>query len=309
MRKVPFDRNTVAGLGAILIWSTSIALVRSISEQVGPLAGAAAVHLIGGAFSFALFLCRSKGSLLSLRSLSGKYLTGCGALFVLYMLALFVAVGMAGNRPQVLEIGLLNYLWPALTILFSLLLLHKQGNFILIPGTLLALSGVFLVLTQGQPVSLTSLAANVAGNPVAYALGLAAAVSWGLYSNLTRRWGSPQARGAVELFILVTGIFFLLLFWLTGEGRAWTWRAGLEVTFMGLATALAYILWDLAMRKGDIVFVAACSYFTPLLSTLLSCLYLQVAAGVSLWLGCLLIVAGSLLSWVSVSDRETPTAH
>ena len=63
------------------------------------------------------------------------------------------------------------------------------------------------------------------------------------------------------------------------------------------------------MRKGDIVFVAACSYFTPLLSTFLSCLYLQVAAGFSLWAGCILIVVGSFLSWVSVSDGETPTAH
>jgi drug/metabolite transporter (DMT)-like permease len=111
--------------------------------------------------------------------------------------------------------------------------------------------------------------------------------------------------GAVELFILVTGLVFLLLFWVNAESWSWTWRAGLEVTFMGLATALAYILWDLAMRKGDIVLVAACSYFTPLLSTLLSCLYLQVTAGGNLWLGCLLIIAGSLLSWVAVSDRGT----
>jgi len=307
VRNFRIERNTLAGLGAILIWSTSIALVRSISEQVGPLAGAAAVHLIGGGFSFAFFLYRSKGSLLPLQSLSGKFLLGCGALFVLYMLALFVAVGRAADRHQVLEIGLLNYLWPALTILFSLLLLHKKGNFILIPGTLLALSGVFLVLTQGQAISVASIIGNVGRNPGVYALAFTAAVSWGLYSNLTRRWGGPQARGAVELFILVTGLVFLLFFWLAGEGRVWTWRAGLEVTFLGLATALAYILWDLAMRKGDIVFVAACSYFTPLLSTLLSCLYLQVTAGVSLWLGCLLIVAGSLLSWMAVSDRDRET--
>ena len=309
MRKVHLDRFTLAGLGAILIWSTSIALVRSISEQVGPLAGAAAVHLTGGIFSLALFLSRSKGSLLPLRQLSPKYLIGCGVLFVLYMLALFIAVGMAANRHQVLEIGLLNYLWPALTILFSLLLLRKRGTFILIPGTLLALSGVFLVLTQGQPVSPASIIDNVGQNPTAYALGFMAAFSWGLYSILTRRWGTPDAKGAVELFILVTGLVFLLFFWLIGESRVWTWRAGFEATFMGLATALAYILWDLAMRKGDIVFVAACSYFTPLLSTLLSCLYLRVTAGVNLWFGCLLIVAGSLLSWVAVSDRKTQPVH
>jgi len=308
MRKVHFGRYNLAGLGAILIWSTSVPLVRSISEQVGPLAGAAAVHLIGGICSFVFLLYRSKGSLLPLRRLPANYLLGCGALFVLYMLALFNAVGMASDRHQVLEVGLLNYLWPALTILFSLLLLDKESKATLIPGTLLAMGGIFLVLTQGRSFSFASVASNVGGNPAAYALGLAAAVSWGLYSNLTRRWGGAEARGGVEFFILATGIVFLLLAWWRGEGRPWTWRAGGEVAFMGLATALAYILWDLAMRKGDIVFVAACSYFTPLLSTFLGCLYLQVTAGVNLWLGCVLVVAGSILSWASVSDRKTRTA-
>ena len=164
------------------------------------------------------------------------------------------------------------------------------------------------MLTAGQSISVTSVVGNLAGNPAAYALGLAAAVSWGLYSNLTRRWGGAEARGGVEFFILATGIVFLLLAWWRGDGRPWTWRAGGEVAFLGLATALAYILWDLAMRKGDIVFVAACSYFTPLLSTFLCCLYLDIAAGVNLWLGCGLIVAGSILSWMSVSDREARPA-
>ena len=305
MRKVRVDRNTLAGLGAILIWSTSVALVRSISEQVGPLAGAAAVHLIGGFFSFAFFLCWSKGSLRTLVRLPGKYLLGCGSLFILYMIALYTALGLAANRQQVLEVGLLNYLWPSLTILFSLLLLNKKGKAALIPGTLFALGGVFLVLTQDRPISLAAVAGNVASHPAPYALGLGAAVSWGLYSNLARRWGGGEARGGVETFILATGIFFLLSAHLAGQGAPWTLRAGVEAAFLGLATALAYILWDLAMRKGDIVFVAACSNFTPLLSTLLSCIYLRVAAGFNLWLGCGLIVAGTFLSWRSVSDRKS----
>jgi drug/metabolite transporter (DMT)-like permease len=115
--------------------------------------------------------------------------------------------------------------------------------------------------------------------------------------------------GGVELFVTATGVVFLILSLLHPDGGSWTLRAGLEVIFLGMATALGYLLWDMAMRKGDVVFVAACSYFTPLFSTFLSCLYLQVIAGVSLWLGCLLIVAGSLLSWVAVSDRKTQPVH
>ena len=305
MRNLQPDRNTLAGMGAILIWSTSIALARSITEQLGPLTGAAAIHLVGGVFCWSQFFYRSRGTVLSFRQLPRKFLLGCGALFVLYMLALYLAVGLAGNRSQVLEIGLVNYLWPALTIFFSLFLLNKKAKLALWPGSFLALLGVFLVLTQGHSISFSSLFANVSANPPAYTLALTAAVSWGLYSNLTRRWAGPRMEGGVELFVSVTGVVFLILRMLHPEGGSWTLRAGLEVTFLGMATALGYLLWDMAMRKGDVVFVAACSYFTPLFSTLLSCLYLHVTAGVSLWLGCLLIVAGSLLSWLAVSDRKT----
>jgi drug/metabolite transporter (DMT)-like permease len=59
------------------------------------------------------------------------------------------------------------------------------------------------------------------------------------------------------------------------------------------------------MREGNLLFVAACSYFTPLLSTFVSCLYLQVTPGWRLWIGCLAIVGGSLLTWLSLSDRPT----
>jgi len=301
--KVRFDRYTSAGLGAILVWSTSVPLARSLSEQVGAVVGAAAVHLLGGFLSFSFFLYRTRGSLLPLRRLPGRYLLGCGALFVLYMLALYTAVGLAADRHQALEVGLLNYLWPALTILFSLLLLGKKSRITLIPGTLLALGGVILVLGAGRDFSFVSLADNGGRRPAAYALGLAAAVSWALYSNLTRRWAEEKSGGGVEVFLLATGGAFLFLAWSRGESPLWTWRAGGEVLFLGSATALGYLLWDLAMRKGDVVFVAACSYSTPLLSTLLGCLYLDVAAGPDLWLGCLLIVAGSVLSWASVSDR------
>ena len=53
-------------------------------------------------------------------------------------------------------------------------------------------------------------------------------------------------------------------------------------------------------EKGNLLLVAACAYFTPLLSTVVSCVYLQVLPGPNLWAGCALIVVGSLLSWRSI---------
>ena len=312
-RSISLDRSTLCGFLAILLWSTTIALARSLSEKLGPLTSGAAVYLVGGLFCL-LHLRRSTPPLIALRQLPRLYLIGCGAVFVLYMFALFAAIGLAAARSQVLEVGMVNYLWPSLTILFSLFLLGKKGSWPLIPGSLLALLGVFLVLTQETAISWPSLAQNVTANPLAYGLALIAALSWGRYSNLTRRWagsgdtdGSSSGSGGVAFFMLATGVALLLLRLFSMEVSVWNPRALAEVLFLGLATSLAYVCWDVAMRRGDIVLIGAASYFTPFLSTLTSCIYLQIATGPRLWIGCFAIIVGSLLSWRSISDgRETP---
>jgi drug/metabolite transporter (DMT)-like permease len=225
---------------------------------------------------------------------------------VTYTLLLFLAVGSADGRQQVLEVGLLNYLWPALTILLSVVLLKKKASLLLIPATLLALAGVVLVLTQGAPVAWSSFRENLIGNPFAYSLGLGAALSWAFYSVLARRWAGGERKGAVDLFLPATGCVLLLASLLLDEPRAWSLSCSAEAVFLGVATYLAYGLWDTAMRRGNVVLVAAGSYLTPFLSTVVSCVYLGVATQLSLWVGCCLLVAGSLLSWFSVSpgDRE-----
>lgn len=298
--------STGGGFVAIILWSTTIALARSLSEQVGPLTAAAAVYLAGGVLILAWN--RRLGCPLGLLlQPPRKYLMGCGLLFIAYTVLLFMAVGGAKDREQALEIGLLNYLWPALTILFSLLLLRQRANWLLLPGTALALAGIVLVMTQNARVSWTSFWGHWQGNPAAYFLALAAAVSWALYSNLTRRWSKPDQGGGVAWFIPATGLVLLGMRLLgPAESGAWTARATGEALFLGTVTALAYALWEWAMQKGNLPLVAAASYATPLLSTLVSCAYLRVAPGPQLWAGCLLLAAGSLLTWWSVSFESTP---
>lgn len=300
MNRFPrIDRYALAGFLAILLWSSTVALARSLTEQLGPRTATAAVYLTGAlAFCARRFL--SGRPVMDLGGVSRAYLAGCGALFVFYMFALFQSVSLAADRLQVLEVGMLNYLWPTLTILLSLVLLGRRGSWLLVPGTLLALGGEFLVLTHQGPFSWHAAWTHVRANPPAYALGLAAAVSWALYSTLTRRWSAPGSRGAVPLFVAGTGVLMLICRLPVHESSRWSLHAAVEVTFLGAATAAAYAAWDLAMRRGDVILVAAASYFTPLLSTLVSCVYLGLAPGSRLWAGCIALILGSLLSWHSV---------
>ncbi|MCU0918611.1 MAG: aromatic amino acid DMT transporter YddG [Planctomycetes bacterium] len=299
------NRYTAGGLAAIVLWSTTFAVARSLSEQAGPLTAGACVYLLGGLL-YGFWLARSPVSLRRLRLLSPRYVWGCGSLFVLYTVLIYLAIGLAADHQQVLEIGLINYLWPVATILLSLVLLDQRASALLVPGTILALAGEFLVITQGAPVSWRSFAGHLQAHPTPYALALAAAVSWALYSTLTRRWSQPGADGAVALFLPATGLALLLLRFIAQESSAWTLRAGGEAVVMATLTVLAYTFWDGAMRKGNLLLVTACSYFTPLLSTLVTCAYLRVAPTGRLWLGCLMLVAGSFLTWRSVARRSSP---
>jgi drug/metabolite transporter (DMT)-like permease len=295
--------GTTGGFVAIVLWSTTVAFARSLSEQLGPLTAAAAVYCVSGTIAV-IRLLLANGSRQRIRELPLTYLAGCGALFVSYTLLLFLSVGLVEGRQQVLEVGLLNYLWPALTILLSVMLLKKRASLLLFPATLLALSGVVVVLTQGAHVSWQSFCRNLVGNPVGYSLGLGAAVCWAFYSVLARRWAGGEKEGAVDLFLPTTGGVLLLLCFLVDEPRTWSPCTLAETVFLGVATYLAYGLWDTAMRTGNVVLVAAGSYLTPFFSTAVSCVYLTIPTRPSLWVGCGMLVAGSLLSWLSVS--ETP---
>jgi len=295
-------RSTALGFTAILLWSTTVAFGRSLGEQLGPLTTAALIYLLGGTLG-CVYLALS-GKLTALRALPRRYLYGCGGLFVLYIASLYLGLGLADTHSQVLQVGLLNYLWPTLTVLLSVPILRLRASPLLIPGALLATAGIVLATTQGEP--LTWGWTNLARNSLPYLLGLSAALSWALYSTLSRRWAGQagQATGqAVPLFMLCTGLLLGLARLLSAEQSQWTARTVAELGYMVVGSNLAYAFWERAMRRGDIVLVAAASLFTPLLSSLVSTLYLGARPGPRLWIGCAMIIAGAAICKANV--RET----
>jgi len=300
---------TLLGLGAILLWSTTLPVARSIAEQVGALTGAASVNALGGVLSLAAARAMPRG-----RSESGasqgftsRYLVVCGGLFVLYFAFLHAGLGLAADRHQALEVGLMNYLWPSLTLLLSVPLLGVPARWALLaPGLVVATAGVGMVLTSTTAFSWIGFAASLAVGPLPHVLGAAAALAWALYSNLTRRLAGSASGSAVSFFMIATGTALLALQALFGETHAWSARVLAEIGAMSIISTLGYLFWDVAMRRGDVALVATFSYFTPMLSTLFGSVYLGVSPSPRLWLGCALIVGAALVCRLA-TRRRTPT--
>jgi drug/metabolite transporter (DMT)-like permease len=297
--------GTVLGVLAIGLWSTTIAFSRDLAEEVGAMRAGACIYLLGGAMG-CLYEVLVRRRLTAMLRLPAPYLVGCGLLFIFYTACLYAAVGLAATRRQAIEVGIVNYLWPGLTLVFAVPILGTRVRGAFPVGVALGLAGAALASLRWGEFSRAALLENLRTNPAPYALALAAAVAWGLYSTLSRRWAGRAEGGAVPLFVLATGAVLAAMHAVFPEPAAWTPRAAAEILYMALLpTLLAYAFWDVAMRRGNVTLVASLSYLAPLVSTVVSALYLGVVPGATLWIGCVLVVAGAAVCERSVVRQPT----
>lgn len=75
-------------------------------------------------------------------------------------------------------------------------------------------------------------------------------------------------------------------------GTEWLAISGLGLGPVGLA----FFLWDIGVRRGDLPVLGAASYAAPLLSTLVLIAARQAEATWALAAACLLITAGAALA-------------
>ena len=290
------DKATLIGLLAVLCWSCTIGLMRAVAEPLGAVGGAAALYTTA-----AICIAVARGrkgwrEVARWREMHPVYLWGCGVLFVIYEVCLSVAVGLAHDRAQAMEIGVINYLWPSLTIALAVLCRQQLARWWLWPGLLICLWGLARVL-GGESFSLPTLWGHVQGNPLAYGMAFAAALLWPTYSLLARRYGAGF--NAVGLFVTGTALVLWLQWFRLDAAPAmqWSWTAGGQLFMAGALTALSYSCWEHGIQHGTLAVLAAASYFTPVLSALMASLLLQVLPGWSFWQGVALVTLGSLICW------------
>ncbi len=272
---------TLIGFSAILLWS-ALATLTAASGTMPAFQLTAVTFGIGGLF---LLLLRP-GSIRAMRQPPRVWLLGVGGLFG-YHFCYFFALRSA---PPV-EAGLINYFWPLLIVLFSALLPGEKLKRRHIIGALLALAGAILVVTRGQGIGFDP--AYVPG----YLAALAAAFIWSGYSVLSRRFASVSS-DAITGFCLVTALLSLLCHLLL-ETSVWPtntvqWAA---IVALGLGpVGLAFYVWDVGVKQGDIQILGAASYAAPLLSTLLLISFGYASYSHQILVASLLITLGAVLA-------------
>lgn len=245
---------TAIGFLAVLLWAL-LALFTVGSAPIPPFQLNTACFVIAGVIGLVWVAATGEARLLATIPF-GVYAFGTAGLFGYHALY-FSALRLAPAA----EAGLIAYLWPLLIVLFSGLLPGERLRAGHVAGALAGFAGAALIVARGAT------GFDAAALP-GYGLALLCALTWSGYSVLSRRLGAiPTA--SVAVFCLASAALSLPLH-LALEETIWPDdpRGWLSVLALGLGpVGLAFYVWDIGVKRGDIQLLGVASYAAPLLST------------------------------------------
>ena len=265
-------------------------MIKSVSVSFDATGGAALLYTLASVFLVLTF------GLGKLKQFPRPYLIVGGLLFVSYELCLALSIGFSTTSRQAIEVGMVNYLWPTLTLVGTVVFNRQRTRPWIVPGLALAMLGTVWVLSGDDGFSLPGLLANVQLNPLSYGLALAGALIWAAYCVVTPKMAGGH--NGVTLFFMLTAASLWIKLGFTGD-MIWS-TAPMDIGMLLLAAAamgFAYAAWNVGILPGNATLLATASYFTPVLSAAFASLLLQSALPLSFWQGTAMVSFGSLLCW------------
>jgi drug/metabolite transporter (DMT)-like permease len=295
-------RATALGLLALALWSTSNAISQALVSALGPLTFLALGFGGGGLALAVVQALRARRWNAGLRPGLVPGLV-CGSFFLGYAACYGLAWRFAPDPRTVLVLGLVNYLWPALTLLLSLAFFPARARVLpLAAGIALGFVGIAVAAVR-DPGDLSAALRLATQTPLAFALMAAGALCWALYTNLARRLGGE---GGVALYELATGAVFLTLRLCLGEVSRWSpGLLGPAAFHVFAISALAYALWEQAVKRGDLVTLGSAAYGLPVAATAFSCAFLREPPTSGLLLGSALVAFGAVLCRAGIRPKTT----
>lgn len=294
---------TLIGLTAVVLWSSIVGLIRGVSESLGATGGAAMIYSVA-----TLFLLLSVGPT-RVSQFPRRYLLWGSLLFVSYELCLALSIGYAHTSRQAIEVGMVNYLWPAFTMAAAILFNNQRANpLILLPGFVLAILGICWVLGGDQGLHLPSMLINIQDNPLSYGLAFTGALIWAGYCTVTAR--ISEGNNGITLFFALTALALWLKYLIIGgEPMDFSLTAVIYLLLAAAAMGFGYAAWNVGILYGNMTVLAGASYFIPVLSAALAALVLRTPLSLAFWQGAVMVCSGSILCWLATRSRHNSAAE
>lgn len=288
---------TLIGLIAVLLWSSIVGLIRSVSESLGATGGAAMMYSVAS-----LFLLISVG-FPKISEFPRRYLIWGSLLFVSYELCLALSIGYSNTNRQAIEVGMVNYLWPALTMVAAIIFNNQKSSWLVIPGFVIAILGICWVLGGEQGLDLTSMLENIKDNPLSYGLAFIGALIWAAYCTVTAR--IANGKNGVTLFFMLTALVLWVKYLaIGGTPMVFDLHAIIYLVIAAAAMGFGYAAWNMGILHGNVTILAGASYFIPVFSAALAAIVLQTPLSMSFWQGAAMVCIGSVLCWLATRQKR-----
>lgn len=276
-----FAWSTLASITKILLGTLDVMFVLAVSSDV------AALSL--------LVYCIVTGKIKDFHRCSVKeigIMAGMG--FVGYFLYnYFYLVGI--DRLPSQQAMVINYLWPALIILFSAIIFHEKLTWQKTAAIVFSVAGVAVVAANGDLSQLTG------GNLGGVISCLTAAVFYGLYASLTKKMTYPKEIAMLMAFI-VTGLSATICSIFSGsitEAAGLSGMAWLGLLYSGIfVNGIGYTSWMLALEYGNTSVIANLAYLVPFGSILVAHFVIREEISVYSVIGLVMIVGGISLQFL-----------
>jgi drug/metabolite transporter (DMT)-like permease len=292
---MPNKIATLIGLSAIVMWASMVGLLKQVSQSLGPDISITLVYSLSAILVLIIFRFPD------FKRIPKKYLLLSTILFVIYELCFSFAIAYSETAQQAIEVSIINYLWPSLTILAFVCFKELKFNILIVMGLLLSISGIILIQAGNGDFSLNRVMQNFDRNPLSYILAFIGAVIWAFYCVVTKKMS--RGYNPISIFFIVVALTLWVKF--LGTHPLEIPEIHISTIFSlfiaACAVGLGYAAWNIGIIHGNITVIVVASYFTPVISSLIAMWILKAELSENFWQGTLLVTLGSLICWVSTN--------
>lgn len=238
------------------------------------------------------------------------FLTGEWRLFRQYRAADYIQLALLGSVGFFLYTALyqhglsvlpsqtaciLNYLWPLMTVLFSVLIMKERLSIPKLLALFLSFLGVIIIMFQPGTSAGTGI------DIIGCLSCILAAASYGFFCVLNKKRGGSQL---INMFVYI-GISAMLALCAGALEGFLSMADGLSLPSVAqipgflwhgiFVTAVAYLLWAMALQGGNTATISNFAFATPAISMILSSLFLKEPVYATSIAGLIFILGGFFL--------------